>query len=120
MKTLGIFVVGVLVGGVLGVVVAPRFSSRYMPYEYRTVKPIKLSASQGRQTMYLPEGTPVVSDVELVRAPEIGWWGFVPVLFNDMWEAQDLGVEPVTGELDIAASITVSGVRGDEAEVAGP
>jgi len=114
MKTLVIFFVGVVLGGVAGVLLAPHVFSGYMPHQYQTSKPIKLFDNEGREVGILPEGTPMIADVKLVRAPDIGWWGFVPVLFNDMWEAQDLGVVPVSGAPDIASNITLSGVRPDE------
>jgi hypothetical protein len=38
----------------------------------------------------------MLSEVKLLRAPDLGWWAYVPVQFDGMKLAQDMGITPGT------------------------
>lgn len=99
MKLIAVFLFGALCGAVLVWWLIP---ARYN-HVYQTTRPLTLHVltlpsqrvpDQAHLSCVLPEGTPLLADVELTRTPDLGWWGFAPVLFDDMWQAQDLGVVP--------------------------
>ena len=93
MKIVVAFLVGLLCGAAVVWWLAP---GRY-PHLYQTARPLMLTNNQGHGACVLPEGTPLLADVKLMRTPDLGWWGFAPVIFDDMWKAQDLGVTPWDG-----------------------
>lgn len=94
MKSIGVFLFGLLSGTLMGWFL----SSGSFPYVYQTTRPLMLLDNTGVKAGVLPAESVLVAEVELVRAPDLGWWGFVPVLFDTMQDAQDLGLIPWTGE----------------------
>ena len=86
MKTVAVFLLGLLCGAAVVWWLVP---GRYH-HLYQTTGPLTLT-HQGRVIGVLPKGSPLLTNVELTRTPDLGWWGFAPVLFDDMWRAQDLG-----------------------------
>ena len=104
MKWVAVFLVGLLCGAAVVWWLAP---GRYH-YIYKTSRPLTLiDQVQGHETGVLPEGTLLLADVKLTRTPDLGWWGCTPVVFDDMWKAQDLGVVPWDGGGEIWERITL-------------
>lgn len=64
-------------------------------HAYETTRPIQLvDRGSGQRAGVLPTGALLLSPERLRRAPDLGWWGCVPVVFDDMWAAGDMGVAP--------------------------
>lgn len=90
MKFLGAVLIGIAVGFFFG------WTSSPGPFQhfYKTTRSIEILGDGGRAAGWLPAGMILISDEKLERAPDLGWWAYVPVRFDTMWDALDLGVEP--------------------------
>lgn len=121
MKIVAAFLVGLLCGAaVVWWLVPGRYRHLYQTTQPLTLLPQTLPphalSDQVQTGCILPEGTPLIADVKLTRTPDLGWWGFAPVIFDDMWKAQDLGVVPWDGDREIWERITLRAAEFAEAE----
>jgi len=90
MKSFLILVLGLAIGFGSGWFVS-QGSYRHF---YETTQELQLLGSEAKIMGSLPIGTPMVSDLKLEPAPDLGWWAFVPVYFDTMAEAIEMGVKP--------------------------
>lgn len=88
-NTILVVLVAALVGGGVGWHLKPAESDHL----FRTSKPTRIQSASGQTLGVLPAGTPLISELELQRGGETGWWGYVPVYFGTSAEASDLVVE---------------------------
>jgi len=79
---------------IIGMGLGWRFAPGRYRHHYRTGRTISLVDASGRELGVIPAGSPLLSDVRLYEAADLGWWGYVPVYFGTMTEAKALGVEP--------------------------
>ena len=79
---------GLLAGLALGWRLAP---GRYRHF-YRATKPIQLLTKDSKPLCTLPAGTPMLSELELRPVSDQAWWAYVPIQFDDMQEALEMGV----------------------------
>jgi hypothetical protein len=96
----------------LGLAVGWRLSPGRYRHFYRTTKPIRVLTKDSRPLCTLPAGTPMLSEIELLPVSDRGWWAYVPIQFDDMQEALDLGI--AAGSRDALVSRATLHARGGD------
>lgn len=90
------FVLGVLLGLAAGFIVARYLLPENAHSAFETAEPILLSDEKGVQLAQIPAGRLVLSLTARGFEPDTGWWGCVPVLFSDGFQAREV-LRPASG-----------------------
>ncbi len=84
------FVLGLLIGLVAGFIAARYVLPQFTGATFETAEAITLSDENGTQLAIMPAGRPVLSLTSRTFKPDTGWWGCLPVLFSDGFQAREL------------------------------
>jgi hypothetical protein len=111
-------ILGLALGFVAGLILGWRLFPGPYRHFYQATREIQLLTQDSRPLCALPAGTPMLSEVKLLPVSDRGWWAYVPVQFDDMQDALDLGIAAGSQEALISRA-TLHARDGDGTRISG-